>query len=62
VLTALLVGVGVAVALEGAAYALAPEAMKRFLIQIMDMPGDQLRIAGLVALVSGVALVAILLP
>lgn len=61
-LTALLVGVGVAVALEGAAYALAPEAMKRFLIQIMDMPGDQLRIAGLVALVSGVALVAILLP
>jgi len=62
VLTALLVGVGVAVALEGAAYALAPEAMKRFLIQIMDMPGDQLRIAGLVALVSGVALVAIFLP
>jgi len=62
VLTALLVGVGVAVALEGAAYALAPESMKRFLIQIMDMPGDQLRIAGLVALVSGVALVAILLP
>tara|TARA_R110000868_G_scaffold224021_1_gene475867 strand:- start:1546 stop:1734 length:189 start_codon:yes stop_codon:yes gene_type:complete len=62
VLTALLVGVGVALALEGAAYALAPEAMKRFLLQILDMPGDQLRIAGLVALVSGVALVAFLGP
>lgn len=61
-LTALLVGVGVALALEGAAYALAPEAMKRFLTQIMDMPGDQLRIAGLVALVSGVVLVAFLGP
>ena len=58
-LTALLLGLGVALALEGAAYALAPEAMKRFLSQIMDMPGDQLRIAGLVALVSGVALVAL---
>lgn len=61
-LTTLLVGVGVALALEGAAYALAPEAMKRFLSQIMDLPGDQLRIAGLVALVSGVALVAVLGP
>ncbi|MGK0266958.1 MAG: hypothetical protein ACI82N_001211 [Maricaulis sp.] len=60
--TALLVGIGVALALEGAAYALAPEAMKRFLSQIMDMPGDQLRIAGLVALVSGVVLVAFLGP
>jgi|TARA_R110002096_G_scaffold176572_1_gene352890 uncharacterized protein YjeT (DUF2065 family) len=62
VLTALLVGVGVALALEGAAYALAPEAMKRFLSQIMEIPGDQLRIAGLVALVSGVVLVAFLGP
>jgi uncharacterized protein YjeT (DUF2065 family) len=62
VVTALLVGIGVALALEGAAYALAPEAMKRFLSQIMDMPGDQLRIAGLVALVSGVVLVAFLGP
>ncbi len=61
-LTALLVGMGVALALEGAAYALAPEAMKRFLSQILDMPGDQLRIAGLVALVSGVALVAFFGP
>lgn len=61
-LTALLVGVGVALALEGAAYALAPEAMKRFLSQIMEIPGDQLRIAGLVALVSGVVLVAFLGP
>lgn len=58
--TTLLIGLGVALALEGAAYALAPETMKRFLSQIMDMPGDQLRIAGLVALVSGVALVALI--
>lgn len=61
-LTALLVGAGVALALEGAAYALAPGAMKRFLSQILDMPGDQLRIAGLVALVSGVGLVAVFGP
>jgi uncharacterized protein YjeT (DUF2065 family) len=60
VLTTLLIGLGVALALEGAAYALGPDAMKRFMAQVMETPDDQLRIAGLVALVLGVGLVWLL--
>jgi uncharacterized protein YjeT (DUF2065 family) len=55
-----MIGLGIALALEGAAYALGPSAMKRFMAQVMETPDDQLRIAGLVALVIGVGLVALL--
>jgi len=60
-LTTLFLGLAVAIAIEGAIYALAPEAMKRFLSQLLETSDDQLRIAGLVALVLGVGLVALLL-
>jgi uncharacterized protein YjeT (DUF2065 family) len=60
-LSTLLLGLGVAIALEGAVYALAPEAMRRFLAQLNETTNDQLRIAGLVAVVFGVGLVAFLL-
>ena len=56
-LTTLIVGLGVAIALEGAIYALAPGAMQRFLDQVREMPVDQLRNAGLVALFAGVVIV-----
>lgn len=56
----LLIGLGVALALEGAAYALGPDQMKRFMEQVFETPSDQLRIAGLVALVLGVAIVAVM--
>ncbi|PWE17050.1 DUF2065 domain-containing protein [Marinicauda salina] len=55
----LLLGLGVALAIEGAAYAAAPGLMKRLAARVgLSEPGD-LRIAGLVALSLGVALVAI---
>jgi uncharacterized protein YjeT (DUF2065 family) len=57
VLTILLAGIGVAIALEGAAYALAPGGMKRLIAQLGEMSPDQLRLAGLTALCLGVAIV-----
>ena len=46
--------------IEGAIYALFPEAMKRFLAQVMQMPASSLRSAGLVSAIAGVALVWLL--
>ncbi|MCW5725701.1 MAG: DUF2065 domain-containing protein [Maricaulaceae bacterium] len=60
-LEALLIGLGVAMALEGAAYALAPGAMKRFMAMALQSPDSSLRIAGVIALAGGVALVAFML-
>lgn len=55
----LLIGVGVAFALEGALYAMAPQTMKRFTAMIaLEAPG-RMRVAGLVALAIGVGLVAL---
>jgi uncharacterized protein YjeT (DUF2065 family) len=59
-LSTLLLGLGVAIALEGAVYALAPKTMRYFLAQLNETSNDQLRIAGLVALVCGVGLVALI--
>lgn len=53
----LLVGLGVAMVLEGLLYALMPGGMKGFLNQINEMSPDQLRLAGLVAVGAGVGLV-----
>jgi len=53
----LLVGLGVAMVLEGILYALMPGGMKGFLNQINEMSPDQLRLAGLVAVGAGVGLV-----
>lgn len=43
--------------IEGAIYALFPEAMKRFLAQVMTLPASSLRSAGLASAIAGVALV-----
>jgi hypothetical protein len=59
--TILIAGVGVAIALEGAAYALAPGAMKGMIARIGEMSPDQLRLAGLTALCLGVGLVWLVL-
>jgi hypothetical protein len=53
-LTTLLQGVAVVIALEGIAYALAPEAMRRGLVVLIQSPEQRLRIGGLVAAVLGV--------
>jgi len=53
----LLVALGLVLALEGTLYALAPGAMKNAIRQMLDLPDQTLRTAGLVALAAGVALV-----
>ena len=53
----LAVSLGLVLALEGALYALFPDFMKRMAIQVVQAPGDTLRIAGLISAASGVAVV-----
>jgi uncharacterized protein YjeT (DUF2065 family) len=48
---------GLVLALEGALYALFPEGMRRALAMALALPADQLRIAGVVAALLGVAIV-----
>jgi len=60
--TYLLIGLGVAIALEGLAYALFPGMMKRFLAQMMETPAERLRWAGVFALGLGVIIVWFNIP
>jgi len=43
--------------IEGALYALFPDAMKRMLARMMTLPAATLRTAGIVSAVAGVAIV-----
>ncbi|MCY4547332.1 MAG: DUF2065 domain-containing protein [Defluviicoccus sp.] len=52
----LLAAIALALAIEGALYALFPEAMKRFIQRVSEQPANALRTAGLVATVVGVGL------
>ena len=56
-MTDLLTALALAIALEGALYALFPEAMKKFMLQVLEQPDHALRRAGLTAVIAGVALV-----
>lgn len=57
----LLVGLGIALAIEGTLYALIPGRMQRLIEQIGTLGPDQLRLAGLTSLCIGVGLVALVL-
>ena len=52
----LLAAIALALAIEGALYALFPDAMKRLILRIADQPANALRTAGLVATAVGVGL------
>jgi uncharacterized protein YjeT (DUF2065 family) len=54
-MTDLLTAIALAIALEGALYAIFPEAMKKFMVQVLDQPDIALRRAGMTAVVAGVA-------
>ncbi len=56
----LAVALALAIALEGMAYALFPDAMKRMAARMQDMPPQMLRAVGLGAAVAGVAVLAVL--
>jgi len=49
--------IGLVLALEGALYALFPDVMKRMAQQVIQSPGDALRVAGVVSVALGVVLV-----
>jgi uncharacterized protein YjeT (DUF2065 family) len=59
-LTGLLQGVAVVLALEGIAYAVAPEMMRRALVVLIQAPEQRLRMGGLIAAVLGVGTVWLL--
>ncbi len=52
----LMIGVALALVIEGVAYALFPDFMKRIMASVLNMPSGQLRITGLVTAAIGVAL------
>ena len=55
--TALGIGFGVALVMEGIAYALFPDAMRRVMARVLVMPEGSLRMAGLASVVLGVGIV-----
>ena len=52
----LLAAIALAIAIEGALYALFPEAMKRFVVMVLEQPASSLRMAGIIATALGVGL------
>ena len=53
-MTDIITAIALAVALEGALYAISPIAMKKFMTQVLDQPDIMLRRAGMVAVIAGV--------
>lgn len=53
----LITALALVLVIEGALYALFPDAMKRMILAIAEMPPAMLRNAGLIAAVAGVAIV-----
>ena len=56
-MTAILTAMALAIAIEGALYALFPDAMKKFMLQVLEQPDSMLRKAGLTAAILGVTFV-----
>ncbi len=53
----LMTALGLAIAIEGIAYALFPDAMKRMMAKIMDQPAGNVRTAGIAGAVIGVFII-----
>jgi hypothetical protein len=53
----LITALGLAIAIEGMAYALFPVAMKKMMVHVLAQPLNNLRWVGLVAVLLGVGLV-----
>ena len=56
----LLTALALAVALEGVIYALFPDTMRRFMLNVLEMSDNSLRVAGMFAAIVGVAAIAVL--
>jgi uncharacterized protein YjeT (DUF2065 family) len=53
----LVTALGLVLVIEGLLYALAPEQAKRMMATVFKTPSDNLRVIGMLALASGVAVV-----
>jgi hypothetical protein len=53
----LMTALGLALAIEGMAYALFPDGMRKMIAQVMEQPNSVIRSAGVVAAVAGVVIV-----
>lgn len=53
----LMTALGLALAIEGMAYALFPDGMRKMIAQVMEQPNSVIRTAGVVAAVAGVVIV-----
>ena len=56
-MTDLLAALGLAIAIEGVIYALFPDGMKKFMVQVLAQPVSHIRRAGLIAAAVGVFVV-----
>lgn len=56
-MTDFLVALGLVLVIEGALYALFPEAMKRFVSKALEMPPSTMRAAGLFSAILGLVVV-----
>lgn len=56
-MTEIATAIGLVLVLEGALYALFPDLMRRMAQQVLQTPGDTLRVAGVISVAVGVALV-----
>lgn len=52
-----LYALGLLLLVEGALYALAPDGLRRMLVQVMALPANQLRNAGLIAAIIGLVII-----
>jgi uncharacterized protein YjeT (DUF2065 family) len=59
-MTEFFTAIALAIALEGILYAVFPEAMKKFMVQVLDQPDNTLRRAGMIAAIAGLASVWII--
>ena len=55
--TALVIGIGLVLVVEGLFYAIAPGMMRRMMTMALDLPPDTLRKGGVFAIALGVAIV-----
>jgi uncharacterized protein len=55
--TELFTALALAVAIEGIAYALFPDAMKRMMVSVLEQPSTNLRAAGLLAASAAVVVI-----
>ncbi len=50
----LITALGLAITIEGIAYALFPEGMKKIMAQVLTLPSGNIRVAGLAAAAAGI--------